>query len=66
VGKPYITTIGLWGNSMGAVTALLAACDDLSILVCDSPFSNLGALCRVNYYTFILDLGICECIIKTT
>ena len=38
-----VSTIGLWGRSMGAVTALLYTQTDPSIagLVLDSPFSNL-------------------------
>merc|ERR1712110_413119 len=41
-----VSTIGLWGRSMGAVTALLHADRDPSIaaLVLDSPFSNLSKL----------------------
>eukprot|EP01132_Coremiostelium_polycephalum_P002536 gene2536-3139_t len=38
-----ISTIGLWGRSMGAVTSILYAKEDPSIagMVLDSPFSNL-------------------------
>ncbi len=38
-----VSTIGLWGRSMGAVTALLHGDRDPSIaaMVLDSPFSNL-------------------------
>jgi len=38
-----VSTIGLWGRSMGAVTALLHADRDPSIaaIVLDSPFANL-------------------------
>lgn len=41
-----VSTIGLWGRSMGAVTALLHADRDPSIagLVLDSPFSSLSTL----------------------
>lgn len=41
-----VSTIALWGRSMGAVTALLHADRDPSIagLVLDSPFSNLSKL----------------------
>ena len=41
-----ISTIALWGRSMGAVTALMYADRDPSIaaLVLDSPFSNLKVL----------------------
>ena len=39
----YITKIGIWGRSMGAVTALFYALEDSNIqaLVLDSPFSSL-------------------------
>lgn len=38
-----VSTIGLWGRSMGAVTALLHGDRDPSIagMVLDSPFSNM-------------------------
>jgi pimeloyl-ACP methyl ester carboxylesterase len=41
-----VSTIGLWGRSMGAVTALMHADRDPSIagLVLDSPFSSLRQL----------------------
>lgn len=37
------SSLGLWGRSMGAVTALLYSCRDPSIagVVADSPFSKL-------------------------
>ena len=40
-----VSSIGLWGRSMGAATALLHADRDPSIggLVLDSPFSDLKA-----------------------
>lgn len=40
------STIGLWGRSMGAVTALKYAVldSDLAVLILDSPFSNLNKL----------------------
>lgn len=43
----HVSTIGLWGRSMGAVTALLHGDRDPSIggMVLDSPFSNLRTLC---------------------
>lgn len=43
-----VSTIGLWGQSMGAVTCLMYAASDPSIagLVLDSPFSNLKRLCQ--------------------
>ncbi|CAD8201253.1 unnamed protein product [Paramecium pentaurelia] len=46
--KPFITQIGLWGRSMGSVTAILAANlnNNFKVLVCDSPFSNLTHLCQ--------------------
>ncbi|EFA83276.1 alpha/beta hydrolase fold-1 domain-containing protein [Heterostelium album PN500] len=39
-----ISTIGLWGRSMGAVTSILYAKEDPSVagMVLDSPFSNLS------------------------
>ena len=41
-----VSTIGLWGRSMGAATALMYSTKDLSIagLVLDSPFSSLKCL----------------------
>jgi pimeloyl-ACP methyl ester carboxylesterase len=41
-----VTTIGLWGRSMGAATALMYTARDASIavLVLDSPFSSLRLL----------------------
>ena len=41
-----VSTIGLWGRSMGAVTAIMYGSKDLSIagLVLDSPFSSLKIL----------------------
>ena len=41
-----VSTIALWGRSMGAVTTLLHADRDPSIagIVCDSPFSDLKKL----------------------
>jgi len=41
-----VTTIGLWGRSMGAATALLYAVDDPTVagMVLDSPFSDLPSL----------------------
>lgn len=43
-----VSTIGLWGFSMGAVTALLHGDRDPSIagMVLDSPFSNLSTVCK--------------------
>lgn len=47
-GSKKVSTIGLWGRSMGAVTALMYSDRDPSIagLVLDSPFSNLEQLAR--------------------
>ncbi|CAD8163604.1 unnamed protein product [Paramecium pentaurelia] len=46
--KGYLTSIGIWGRSMGSVTAILAAHYnyEFKVLVCDSPFSNLTLLCQ--------------------
>lgn len=46
--KTKVSTIGLWGRSMGAVTALMYAEKDLSIggMVLDSPFSDLKVLVK--------------------
>ncbi len=43
-----ISTIGLWGRSMGASTALMFGHRDPSIaaMILDSPFSDLSVLCR--------------------
>eukprot|EP01016_Furgasonia_blochmanni_P019637 TRINITY_DN2194_c0_g1_i1.p1 TRINITY_DN2194_c0_g1~~TRINITY_DN2194_c0_g1_i1.p1 ORF type:complete len:373 (+),score=71.56 TRINITY_DN2194_c0_g1_i1:143-1261(+) len=45
-GNRKVTAVGLWGRSMGAVTALLHADRDPTIagMVLDSPFSNLRVL----------------------
>jgi pimeloyl-ACP methyl ester carboxylesterase len=45
-GSGQCLSIGLWGRSMGAVTAIMYASVDPSVacLVADSPFSSLGAL----------------------
>lgn len=42
----WISTIGLWGRSMGAVTAIMYCSKDPLIggLVLDSPFSSLRGL----------------------
>jgi alpha-beta hydrolase superfamily lysophospholipase len=44
--KRRVSTIGLWGRSMGASTALLYSQRDPSIagMVLDSPFSNLNRI----------------------
>jgi len=46
-GMRNVSTLGLWGRSMGAVTTLLHGDRDPSIagIVVDSPFSNLRTLC---------------------
>mmetsp|Transcript_16477 Transcript_16477/g.25631 ORF Transcript_16477/g.25631 Transcript_16477/m.25631 type:complete len:590 (+) Transcript_16477:71-1840(+) len=43
-----VSTIALWGRSMGAVTALMHGDRDPSIaaMVLDSPFSDLSSLCE--------------------
>jgi pimeloyl-ACP methyl ester carboxylesterase len=43
-----VSTIGLWGRSMGAVTAIMYAARDPTIaaIVCDSPFSSLKLLAK--------------------
>ena len=40
---PLLGPFGIWGRSMGAVTAIMAASEypELNALVLDSPFSNL-------------------------
>ena len=50
-----VSTIGLWGRSMGAVTALLHADRDPSIaaIVLDSPFSNLHKLVNELAYSYV-------------
>lgn len=49
-----VSTIALWGRSMGAVTALLHADRDPSIagLILDSPFSNLSKLVNEIAYQY--------------
>ena len=44
--RESVSTIGLWGRSMGAVTALLHTARDPSIaaMVCDSAFADLEQL----------------------
>jgi len=43
-----ITCVGLWGRSMGSVTAILSTkiIPEIKVIVCDSPFSNLRLLCQ--------------------
>ena len=42
-GLGTVSSIGIWGRSMGAVTALMYADGnhEIGCIVCDSPFSNL-------------------------
>ena len=47
-----ISSIGLWGRSMGAATAIIVGSKDptISAICADSPFSNLKKLAiEVNY-----------------
>lgn len=62
-----VSTIGLWGRSMGAVTALLHGDRDPSIacLVLDSPFASLQQLAKelvdtaqVNIPKFLVGMGL--------
>ena len=62
-----VSTIGLWGRSMGAVTALLFVDRDPSIscIICDSPFSSLRTLAKelvesaqLNVPKFAVGLGL--------
>ena len=62
-----VSTIGLWGRSMGAVTALLHGDRDPSIacLVLDSPFASLQQLAKelvdtaqVNIPKFLVGIGL--------
>lgn len=43
-----VSSIGIWGRSMGAVTALMYADSnhEIGCLVLDSPFSNLEVLSK--------------------
>lgn len=52
--KRRVSTIALWGRSMGAVTALLHADRDPSIagLILDSPFSSLSKLVNELAYRY--------------
>lgn len=49
-----VSTVALWGRSMGAATALLHADRDPSIagLVLDSPFSDLTTLVNELVYSY--------------
>jgi dienelactone hydrolase len=42
-----VSSIGLWGRSMGAVTSLMYVDKnpEIACIVLDSPFSNLEKLC---------------------
>lgn len=44
----FVSSIGLWGRSMGAVTAILLASEDPSISACvlDSPFASLRTVAK--------------------
>lgn len=55
-GQPTVSSIALWGRSMGAVTALLYACRDrcgVDAVIADSAFSHMRQLSRelVNDFT---------------
>eukprot|EP00397_Hematodinium_sp_SG-2012_P028498 GEMP01030007.1.p1 GENE.GEMP01030007.1~~GEMP01030007.1.p1 ORF type:complete len:357 (+),score=50.09 GEMP01030007.1:39-1109(+) len=54
-GAGSVSTIGLWGRSMGAATALLHAHRDLSIgaMVLDSPFTDLRTLAKELVDTYV-------------
>ena len=48
-GTKKISTIGLWGRSMGGVTSIMYASRDASsiqFVIADSPFSSLKGLCK--------------------
>jgi len=62
-----VTSIGLWGRSMGAVTSILRAGDDLGLAACvlDSPFGDLKTVAeelvnrgRFKVPQFIVNMGI--------
>lgn len=58
------STIGLWGRSMGAATALMHSHRDPSIagIVLDSPFADLRQLANVGGNVFApADLGVWWC-----
>lgn len=46
--KPMITSLGIWGRSMGAATALMVgtARDDIDMVVADSSYKNIQILCQ--------------------
>ncbi len=45
---PYVSSIGLWGHSMGAATAILYAAEDkrISCICADSSFSDFNILAK--------------------
>jgi len=48
-GTKKISTIGLWGRSMGGVTSIMYASRDaasIQFVIADSPFSSLKGLCK--------------------
>lgn len=63
----FVSSIGLWGRSMGAVTAILRASEDPSIAACvlDSPFSSLRKVAeelvaskRINLPGFLTEIAL--------
>lgn len=54
-----VSSIGIWGRSMGAVTALMYADrnHEIGCLVLDSPFSNLEVLCKELAKRFVSNLS---------
>ena len=63
---PYVSSIGLWGHSMGAATAILYAAVDnrISCICADSSFSDFNVLAKeiaaknINLPNFIYSAGI--------
>lgn len=61
-----VTSIGLWGRSMGAATAIMRAAKDSKLAACvlDSPFSDLRTLAAelvgqvVTLPKFLVDIGL--------
>lgn len=65
--NPSVTSIGLWGRSMGAVTSILRAEEDYGLAACvlDSPFGDLKTVAeelvnrgRFKVPQFIVSMGI--------
>merc|ERR1719515_456778 len=63
----FVSSIGLWGRSMGAVTAILRASEDPDIAACvlDSPFTSLRKVAeelveskRINLPGFLTGLAL--------